>query len=141
MKKSNFKITQNGEEIYRFCFFSFLRISFQVPYFIFFWGGGGLKSLKLVFDQFSRHFKQFWTTLIFSFLKTFFRYPIFCGGVLTNLVDPFSCHFWKFWNIFLLFIVEKMFVRHPCLHLVYNQVDDHMVLTFLLVHPFKSIYK
>ena len=56
----------------------------------FFWGG--LKSSKIIFDQFSRHFRQFWTTLIFSFLTTKFLLPpkFFWGGA-----KKFKNHFWQ----------------------------------------------
>ena len=56
---------------------------------------GGLTNLKISFDQFSRHFRQFWTTLIFfHFWQIFFLRPqiIFFflgGGVPPNLFLPF----------------------------------------------------
>ena len=54
-------ISCNFEQLW---FFSFLTNIFVRPK-SFFFGGGGLKSPKTTFDQFSRHFRQFWTTLIF----------------------------------------------------------------------------
>ena len=70
------------------------------------------KNLKIIFDQFSRHSLQFWTTLIFfMFGKKCFTYPIFFsfflgGGGLkikklfsTNFL-AISCHFEQLWFFF-----------------------------------------
>ena len=58
--------------------FKFLTINFLVSYF--FGGGGWLKSPKKLFYQFSRHFRQFWTTLIFLIVdkKMFYAPHMFC---------------------------------------------------------------
>ena len=63
---------------------------------------GGLKSQKIVFNQFSRHFRQFWTTLFFPFWQNFFRYPIFLGGggLKTNFL-AISGIFEQLWFFFI----------------------------------------
>ena len=44
-------------------------------------GGGGLKVQKIIFDQFSCHFRQFWTTLIFfQFWQKMLYVPLFFWG-------------------------------------------------------------
>ena len=92
---------------------------FYIPYyfFYFFWGGGA-KNPKIVFDQFSRHFRQFLTTLIFSFLtKMFLNVPYFFWGVggednkSKNHFNLFSRHFRQFLTT-LIFSVDKF-----CLHI------------------------
>ena len=45
----------------------------SIPFFLV--GGGGLKNPKISFNHFSRHFRQFGTTLIFWFLMSFFSGP------------------------------------------------------------------
>ena len=65
-----------------FDFLSFLtNIFLYGQQFYFFWGVG-LKSSKIIFDQFSRHFRQFWTTLIFFIFdqKMLSGQQIFFGG-------------------------------------------------------------
>ena len=64
------------------------------PQFFFWWG---LKSLKIIFDQFSRHFRSFWTTLIFFiFDQKFFVCPpnFFWGGGNSKIhFDHFSSNY------------------------------------------------
>ena len=45
-----------------------------------FLGGGGFKKSQKNVDQFSPHFRQFWTTLIFSHVQIFIRTLFFFGG-------------------------------------------------------------
>ena len=54
-----------------FDFFSFLTTKIFTPP-KFFWGG--LKSQKIIFNQFSRYFRNFWTTLIFFIFDNKFLY-------------------------------------------------------------------
>ena len=68
-------ISGNFEQLW--FFFIFDKKNVYVPQIFF--GGGGLKSSKIIFDQFSRQFRQFWTTLIFFHFwqKNFVPPPIF----------------------------------------------------------------
>ena len=75
-------------------FFPFDGFFFRCP--IFFWGGA--KKFKIIFDQFSRHLRQFWTTLIFFHFwqKNVVRPPIFIfflGGGGLKLQKLFSTNF------------------------------------------------
>ena len=101
----------------KFDFFHLWQKKCVRPQIYFFWGGG-LKSPKLIFNEFSSHFKQFWTTLIFSFSTTIFCTPtnfyFFGGGPKKSktrfrlIFSPFQAilnnfDFLNFW--------EKFFVR------------------------------
>ena len=69
-----------------FDFFSFLTKLFLHHPFLWEGGGGGKKNPKINFDQFSRHFRQFGRTLIFSVDKQNsdpLFYVFFWGGGAT----------------------------------------------------------
>ena len=55
----------------------------------FFWGGGGwgLKNPKIIFDQFTRHFRQFWTTLILTL-----NYRVSIESIITLTYRVSSSH-------------------------------------------------
>ena len=78
----------------RFWFFSCLSKKFVHTFlFIYFFGGGGAKNPKKNFNQFSHHFLQFWTTLIFFHVwqKRFYIPYWFCS---------FNIFFWPIFSPF-----------------------------------------
>ena len=82
----------------------------------FFWGW--LKIQKIIFNQFSRHLRQFRTTLIFFILTKICCTPpnFFWGGGLKSsklIFDQFSCHFLQFWKTLIFLIVDKKMFYAP----------------------------
>ena len=80
--------------------------------------GGGLKSQKIIFDQFSLHFRHVWKSLIISFLTKKCCAPpmlffFLGGGGLKSskiIFDQFSRHFRQFWTTLIFFIFDKKFL-------------------------------
>ena len=91
-----------------FDFFTFdQNFLYDLQFFIFLGGGP-----KIIFDEFSRHFTEFWTTLIFSLLTNIFLYDLqFLGGRPTIIFDEFSRHFMEFWTTLIFSLLTKFFVR------------------------------
>ena len=78
-------------------FFIFGKKCYTYPIlFIFF--GGGAKNPKNVFNQFSRHPMQFWTTFIFfMFGKKCFTFPIFFSTNFLAISNKFDFFYFPGW--------------------------------------------
>ena len=98
----------------------------------------GLKSQKIIFDKYSRHFRQFRRTLIFFIFDKIFLYApkfIFLGGGGLKspklIFDQFSYHFRQFSTTLILFIFDKTIFRYPIFLFFYNQFSRHFNLDIL----------
>ena len=79
---------------------------------------GGLTNPKNIFDQFPRHFRQFWTTLIFFyFWQSLFHFSFLWGrggGLkIKKINQPIFSLFQAILNNFDLFYFWQMFFRYP----------------------------